>query len=321
MKLLIVIVNYRSAELVSDALESLIPELEQLRSCHVVVVDNASGDDSMRIFAELLSREPRLMSFTSLVQAAENGGFSYGNNVGVRHWLVEHDAPDYVLLLNPDTLVRGGALSELLSFMDAHGQVGIAGSRLEDPDGTPQCSAFRFPSVPGEFVGAVRFGPVSRLLRRWVIAMPVSDTPHRADWVAGASMIVRMSVIEQIGLLDEAYFLYFEEVDFCVRARRASWDCWYVPSSRVVHLVGQVSQVTDPSQRRKRRPKYWFESRRRYFLKNHGPAVLVAADLAAIVGQLLYRVRLLLEQRDDDLPSRFLADFLRNSVLFRRVSP
>lgn len=314
MNLLIVIVNYRSAALTADALTSVLPELESLQSCHVVVVDNASGDDSMTSLSKFLDDNPDLARFVTLVAAERNGGFSYGNNVGVRHWLKDHEPPEYVLLLNPDTISRPRAFQELLQFMDANRDVGIAGSRLEDPDGTPQRSAFRFPSVLGEFEGSFNFGPVSRLLARWVLAPPVSDAAHLTDWVAGASMIIRWKVIEQVGLLDEAYFMYFEEVDYCLHANRAGWPCWYVPSSHVVHLVGQISQVTDPKKKNRRRPQYWYESRRRYFLKNHGALASISADLAHIAGHSLHRARCLVERRPHGAPAQFLMDLVRFGV-------
>ena len=317
MKLLIIIVNYRSAALTADALLSLLPELEQLQSSHVIVVDNASGDDSIASLSKFIDQTTPLADFVTLLPAERNGGFSYGNNFGIRHWLTHNGPPDYVLLLNPDTVVRPGALRELIQFMDRHKDVGIAGSRLEDPDGTPQRSAFRFPSVPGEFEGAISFGPVSRLLSRWVIAPPVSNEAHPTDWVAGASLIISWQVIGQLGLLDEAYFMYFEEVDYCLQARRAGWKCSYVPASHVVHLVGQVSQVTDPNKSRKRRPRYWFESRRRYFLKNHGACVLISADLAWLLGHALHRARLFVERKPSDAPSHFIADFIRYGVFVR----
>lgn len=314
MKLLIVVVNFRSASLTADALTSLVPEFDLVQSCHVVVVDNASGDDSIETLSALIRRTPELTTKVTLVPAPRNGGFSYGNNVGIRHWLDGNAPPEYVLLLNPDTVVRPSAIRELVQFMDTQSEAGIAGSRLEDPDGTPQRSAFRFPSVPGELEGTISFGPATRLLSRWVVAPPVSDEIHQTDWVAGASMIVRWSVIERIGLLDENYFMYFEEVDFCLQAKRAGWPCWYVPTSHVVHLVGQVSQVTDPKQQKRRRPQYWFESRRRYFIKNHGPTVAAAADLAWLLGYSLHRARLLLERKADNSPANFMADFIRFGV-------
>jgi N-acetylglucosaminyl-diphospho-decaprenol L-rhamnosyltransferase len=317
VKLLTIIVNYRSASLTADALQSLVPELESLADGHVIVVDNASSDDSLATLSRVINDSASLSRLVTLLPAEHNGGFSYGNNVGIRHWLSGHAPAEYVLLLNPDTIVRPGAFRRLVEFMDTHGDVGIAGSRLEDPDGTPQCSAFRFPSIASEFETTAASGPITRMLSRWLVAPPISDESHPTDWVAGASMIIRWKVLDRIGLLDEAYFMYFEEVDFCLRARRNGWPCWYVPSSHVVHLVGQVSQVTDPKKSRKRRPQYWFESRRRYFVKNHGAATAVAADLAWLLGQTIHRTRLFLERRQDESPAHFIADFIKHGVLTR----
>ena len=126
-------------------------------------------------------------------------------------------------------------------------------------------------------------------------------------------MIVRREVFDAIGLLDERYFMYFEEVDFCLRARRAGWPCWYVPESRVVHLVGQSSGVTDPKESRKRRPTYWFESRRRFLLANYGHFRTFLIDLAWASGFTTYRLRQFVQRKPDTSPSRMLRDFIRHN--------
>jgi len=319
MTLLIVIVNYRSAGLAIDCLRSLQPEIAALGGTRVVVTDNASGDDSVpRLAAAVV--ENGWGDWATIRPLERNGGFAAGNNAAIRPALRGNDPPRYVLLLNPDTIVRPGALRALVEYMDGRPEIGIAGSRLEEPDGTPQQSAFRFPSVLGEIEGGARFGPVSRLLGRWVVAPPVPEGPGPIDWVAGACMIIRRQVFETIGLMDEGYFMYFEEVDFCHRARRAGWPCWYVPSARVVHLVGQSSGVTDPraAAERKRRPGYWFLARRRYFLTNHGRVKSVLADLAWSVAHASYRARRLLQRKPDTDPRLLLWDFIRFNFLLAR---
>jgi GT2 family glycosyltransferase len=213
--------------------------------------------------------------------------------------------------LNSDSRVSAGALGALLEFMKDHPDVGIAGSRLEDPDGTHQHSRFRFHSVWSELDSGLKLGVVSRLLRKHAVAEPLVDTAHPIDWVAGASMIVRRQVFEDIGLLDPGSFLYFEEADFCLNARRAGWSCWYVPSSRVVHLVGQSSGVTNTGETATRRPAYWFESRRRYFVKNHGRAYAFGADAAWAIGFALWRIRRIVQGKPDTDPPHMLWDFLR----------
>jgi GT2 family glycosyltransferase len=312
VKLLIVIVNYRTADLTIDAVASLASEIDSVAPARVVVVDNASGDGSAdRIEAAIAEHG---WKYARLVRSDRNGGFSYGNNLGLKAGTEDGDRPAYLLLLNPDTVVRPGALAALVEFMDAHRQVGIAGSRLEHPDGTPQTSCFRFHSILSELEAGVRLGPISRLLSRWMVSPGVPDKACRVDWVAGASMIIRDRVLDAVGFLDEEYFMYFEEVDFCLRANRAGWPCWYVPESRVVHLVGQASGVTDPRQSAKRRPGYWFDSRRRYFLRNLGPVKAGLADMAWATGFALWRARRIVQRKPDNDPEKLLSDFVRHSV-------
>ena len=119
--------------------------------------------------------------------------------------LAAAEPPDYILLLNPDTVVRPGAIVELLQFMEASPKVGLTGARLEEPDGTPQRSAFRFPTVLGELENGVRLGVLTRLLSRNVVAPPVSAEASRADWLSGACLMVRREVFDAVGLLDEGY--------------------------------------------------------------------------------------------------------------------
>ncbi len=128
-------------------------------------------------------------------------------------------------------------------------------------------------------------------------------------------MIVRRSVFDSIGLMDEGYFMYFEEVDFCRRARQAGHACWYEPSSHVVHLVGQSSGVTDIQQGRKRRPGYWFQARRRYLTSHLGRAGTVLADLGWSLGFSTFRVRQWLQRKPDTTPRNLLRDFIYHNFL------
>lgn len=318
MKLLIVIVNYRTADLTIDALASVAPQINEpaLETAKVVVVDNDSGDGSADRIAAAIAKHG-WGSWAELLRAERNGGFAYGNNMAIRPALAGADPPRYIMLLNPDTVARPGALSALLEFMEQHPEVGIAGSRLEWPDGTPQLSAFRFHSVLSELEQALQLGVATKLLRRWMVAPGIADQPGPSDWVSGAAMMIRREVFDSIGLMDEDYFMYYEEVDFTARAARAGFSCWYVPASRVVHLIGQASGVTDPRQRRKRRPGYWFDSRRRYFVRNLGPVQAGLADLAWTAGHVLWRARRVIQRKPDPDPERLLTDFIRHSVFAR----
>jgi GT2 family glycosyltransferase len=311
----IVIVNYRTPELVVDCLRSLAAEVRAVGDCQVIVVENASPDNSKDRIQQAITEE-RWQDWAEQMVLNRNLGFAGGNNAALEPLLASPQPPDYVLLLNPDTVIHPGAVQSLVEFMEKNPRVGIAGSRLENPDGTPQRSAFRFHTISSEFESGVRLGFVSRLLHSRVVAPPVRTDTYPTDWVAGASMIVRKTVFDDIGLMDATYFLYYEEVDFCLRAKRAGWPCWYVPASRVIHLVGQASGVTDVKKPARRMPRYWFESRRRYFQRNHGWFYERLADVAWVAGFSLWRLRRRIQRKPDSDPPSLLWDFIRFNFLF-----
>lgn len=313
MQLLVVIVNFRVAHLVIDCLRSVADERQRIPGTRVCVCENGSGDGSAEVLRTAIEANG-WQEWCSLTVSPVNLGFTGGNNVLIRPALAGSETPRYVLLLNPDTVVRPGAFTALVDFMNHHPEVGIAGSRLEDPDGTPQRSAFRFKTPLGEFEGHLALGLVSRLLSRWVVAPPVVDHACATDWVAGASMIVRREVLEQIGLLDEHYFTYFDDIDFCFNARRAGWPTWYVPASRVVHLVGQSTGVNSAP---RRIPAYVLEARRRYFLKNHSAIYAALVDAGTILGLALARLRAMLLGGRKAAPPHLLADSIRHSVFMK----
>lgn len=318
-RLAIVIVNYRTPELVVDCLRSLEPEVAGIPGTRVVVVDNRSEDGSAeRIGGAIASAG--WGAWAAVQVAPRNAGFSAGNNVGLRPLMASRQAPDWFLLLNPDTYVRSGALGALLDGSSRGPDTGIVGSRLEDPDGTPQPSAFRFHGAIAQFEGELRLGLAARLLAPWRTVLGIPAVARKVDWVSGAAMLVRREVLAAVGLLDEGYFLYYEEVDLCLRAARAGWACWYEPSSRVVHLVGRSTGV-DPSDARRAIPAYVLQSRHRYFVKNHGLARAVLADLAWIAGHLLWRARVRLLGRPRGSAPGLLRSFLRESTLGRGGLP
>jgi N-acetylglucosaminyl-diphospho-decaprenol L-rhamnosyltransferase len=342
MRLALIIVNYRSAGLCTDCLDSL-SATSIGGDFDVDVLDAASGDDSVAKLREHIARRG-YAAWCKLTPLDRNGGFAFANNCAIRPILAagpraalasadlftihsspftiraapaSDDPPEFFLLLNPDTVVRPGAIQTLVEFLKTHPNAGIVGARLEDPDGTSQRSAFNFPSVFGEFELSVRLGLFTRLFRRWRIAPAARDEAHRCGWVAGACMLIRREVFEQIGLLDEGYFMYYEEVDFCRRAAKQEFECWYEPSARVVHLVGQSSGVTDTKRPPRRLPAYWFESRRRYFEKNHGVAYRIAADLAWTLGQTIHALYRPLRGKPNTDPPFMIRDFLSHALARR----
>jgi N-acetylglucosaminyl-diphospho-decaprenol L-rhamnosyltransferase len=312
---LVVIVNYRTAWLVVECLASLVGEVAASPGSRVVIVDNASGDGSAETITRAIAE--RGWSAWARVRAAPvNGGFSYGNNLAVREALAASTGqqPAYFWILNPDTQVDAGAMAALIDFAEAQPRIGITGSALRNDDGSAWPYAFRFPSLWSEIEGGARFGPLSRLLRSRAVLRPMNDQPVQVDWMPGASMLVRREVFEQIGLMDEDYFLYYEETDFFLQAHRAGWQSWYVPASRVMHIAGASTGVTGEKVMKKRMPAYWFESRRRYFVKNHGRGYAMAADAAWLLAHLSFRVRRALQRKPDADPPRLAADFFAHSA-------
>jgi hypothetical protein len=312
----VVIVNYKTPGLVIDCLHSLVDEVRSLGDCRVIVVENGSPDDSAEQFRRAIDTNG-WGSWCELIVSEKNLGFAGGNNVALRPVMAGPQVPDYVLLLNPDTVILPGAIRILVDFLETHPKVGLAGSQLVNRYEThsPQRSAFRFPTIASELDDGMKLGYLSRLLHRWVVAPPVQNFNHETGWVAGASMLVRRQVIEDIGLMDDDYFLYYEETDYMLRARRAGWRTWYVPGSKVIHLVGQATGVTNPNVKRRRLPPYWFESRRRYFLKNHGWFYTLAADCAWLAGFASWRIRRRLQNKPDTDPPHCLWDFIRYNFL------
>lgn len=279
----VILLNYRTPKLVLDCLATLVPEVDRENDL-IVVVDNASGDGSVeKIEAGLCENGWKSVR---LLCTEANGGFAAGNNFGIR--AVDADA---YLLLNSDTLIRPGAVEGLWSALQADSRVGVVSPRLECPDGEPQTSCFRFPSVWSELIRGSVTGPIRWLLARYDVPMPAQETAFDPEWTSFAAVLIRRQAFEDIGGLDEGYFMYFEDVDACRRVRKAGWLVRHDPRSRVVHLGGGSSPVKALAAAGRRRPHYFYASRTRYFRAAYGTAGLWAANVAWTIGRALAWLR------------------------------
>lgn len=304
-RLLTVILNWRTPDMTLRSAEAALLAMQGIDGA-LVIVDNESGDGSFEKMTSEVARRgwdigPHRVR---VLQSGHNGGFGAGNNFGIRAGLPDGTRPDYFYLLNSDAFPAPDAIRLLLQHLQAHPQTGFAGSFMHGPDGDPHRTAFRFPSITSEFEGQIRLGPISRLLGRWVVAQPIPEQTTRVDWLAGASIMMRRKVPDEIGLFDEAFFLYFEETDLCRRAALAGWPSDYVVESRVAHIGSASTGMKTWT----RIPQFWLDSRLHYFTKNHGRLYAVLATLAALAGGSLWRLRLLVQRKDRGDPPRFLRD-------------
>lgn len=313
----LIIVNYRTAALTLQCLESLEPQQREGRlGWRVVVLDNASPDGSGRVLADEL-RGRGWGDWVEVVLHPVNGGFGAGNNAALRPLLPGGGGPEYLFLLNPDTIVLPGAVDTLIEFMDSRPDVAIAGAGLQFPDGRMQGSAHIGFGLARSLIDGAHTGLIDRAVRRWGRTVDAPEGPCRCDWVSGAAMIVRREVFERVGLFDEGFFLYFDEVDLQRRAASAGFTSWYVPAARIIHLEGQA---TGMKQDFKPLPAYWFESRRRLFVKHYGIPGLLLADLLWIAGRSLREARALLarspERKADHRggPRNFTRDMVRGDL-------
>jgi N-acetylglucosaminyl-diphospho-decaprenol L-rhamnosyltransferase len=311
----VVIVTYKCAALTIESLRSVAAERSaagfQIRA---VVVDNASGD-APPIAEAIESNGWR--SWVTLVTAPKNGGFAYGNNLGIARACEDH-VPSYVYLLNPDAQVRLGAIGSLARFLESHPEAGIAGSSFETLDGSDWPIAFHFPTLMSEMLQGMELTPLMRLFKRWVVAQHMTNVPQPIDWICGASMLIRPAVLASIAGMDENYFLYFEETDFCYRAKRSGFATWYVPESRVMHIGGQSTAVTDLTSGPKRLPSYWFESRRRYFAMTYGIGHAIGIDIVALLACSIGLLKRAAVGRARSATPHFIRDLIRHSVIWPR---
>ncbi len=302
---LTVLLNWRTADMTLRAAASAEIAMQGIAG-GIVIVDNESGDGSFEKMQAALQDRPRFR----VVQAGRNGGFGAGNNVGIRLGLPGGVRPDYVYILNSDAFPAPDAIRLLLDYLESHPKVGLAGSYIHGPDGAPHVTCFRFPSVASEFESAVRTGPISRLLRNYIVAIGVPDQSGPVDWLAGASIMLREEVVQKVGIFDETFFLYFEETDLCRRAAEAGWPTHFVRESRVEH----IGSVSTGMKAWKRTPGYWFDSRWHYFQKSGGTTRAVAATLANVAGRLIFQARRLVQPKISNGPPYFLRDLVGHAL-------
>jgi GT2 family glycosyltransferase len=258
----IVIVNWNVRDLLRRCLYSIAQY--PVSSIEVIVVDNASTDGSV----DVVRAEFRAVR---LVVNSENRGFPGAINQGI-----SLARGRYVLLLNPDAELVGDALGTMVAFADEHLDVGVVGPQLLNSDGSVQSSRRRFPTLATAFFESTWLQPYvpRRLLERYYVGDQPDDRVQDVDWLMGAALMARREAIERVGPMDERFFMYSEELDWCRRFREGGWRVVYLPTAQILHHEGKSSEQVLPA-----RHIHFQTSKVRYFRKYHGHVAAEALRL------------------------------------------
>lgn len=270
LKLSIILVSWNTRALLADCLASVYAHAPSV-PYEVLVVDNASSDDSAQM---VRAQFPQ----ARLIESPTNVGFAQGNNLAVPLCRGE-----YLLLLNPDTVVKPDAFDSLVRFLDANPQAGAVGSMLLNPDETLQPSCHPAPKLSRELWRLFHLDKIrpygSYRMHDWS-----TDQPREVDVIQGASLLLRREIVDRIGFLDGDYFMYSEEVDLCYRMQQAGWRLYWEPRSRVIHYGGQSTKLVAADMFQQ-----LYLGKLKYFRKHYGAAagggyklILLAASLVRL---------------------------------------
>ncbi len=253
----VIIVNWNVRDLLQRALASVYASWDGRPGLEIIVVDNASHDDSVAMLRETFPN-------VQVIANAENRGFTGGNNQGLAA-----ATGDFLLLLNPDTEIVGDALPRMVDYLQIHPGVGMLGPQLLNPDGSAQSSRRRFPTLPVLFLESTWLEKLAprKVLQHYYAKEQPDDLVQNVDWITGAAMLTRREAVAQVGGMDEGFFMYSEELDWCRRIRETGWRVVYFPEARIVHHEGKSSEQVVAA-----RHIYFQSSKVRYTRKYHGNA-------------------------------------------------
>lgn len=284
LTLVVSIINFRTGPLTLSCVQSVLADLGGI-DAQVVVVDNLSEDGSAEIIQDWIDQQNPPVP-VRLVRSATNSGFSGGHNIGIAT-----ARADFYLVLNSDALVRPGFFHAMLDAAKIAPDVGLLAPRIDYDDGTQQISCFRFASPASELIRGAATGPVTKLLSRYDMPLDMPPVPGDIGWASFACILLSRTMIEAIGPMDEGYFLYFEDAEYCWRARKAGWKIAYVPKAQAVHFRGGSGPVKALATARKRLPAYYYASRTRFLYQAYGWTGLMAANVLWHLGRAIAQMR------------------------------
>lgn len=291
MEVSIIIVNYNTKDLLRNCLNSIINTTSDL-SYEIIVSDNNSKDGSVEM---IKSEFPKVL----LIENEINGGFAYGNNKGIKI-----SSGDFIFLLNSDTIILNDAIFKMLQYMKENKKIGILGPKLLNPDLTDQTSVFAYPTIFKEFASIFEIKKLlnNKLFKKFIMKISIKFLSNdvnqylnnfkakreieTVEVLVGAAMLIRREVIEKIGGLDEDYFMYYEEIDYCLNSAKHGWPCVFYPEAEIIHLIGQSSKKLNSFTFITR-----YKSMLHYFEKNHGNGKKNIVKFILIIGLNFRRLK------------------------------
>lgn len=257
MTLSIIILNYNTKDLLAQAIDSINTKIDH----EIIVVDNASTDGSSQFIQK---KYPSV----KLIKAEKNLGFAAGNNLGLK---AAHG--DFVLLLNSDTQIIADAIDQCVSYLKSNNHIGILTPKLILPDGAIDLACHRgFPTLTNSlfyFLKIEQTFPTIPFFSGYHQTYQDFDQIHQVDAVSGAAMFIRKKVIDQIGLLDERFFMYAEDIDFCLRAKNSGWQIVYFPEGTVIHHKGSSGTKSTEKSTQSHTRHHFYHTMKQYFDKHH----------------------------------------------------
>lgn len=261
LKLSLIILNYNTRDLLRSCLQSIHNSQSTIHNLEVIVVDNASNDGSL----EMIKNDfPKI----KLITNHQNYGFAKGNNIGIKE-----AKGKYILLLNSDTVVEKDTLPMMVKFMEDNPMVGVATCRVELSDGTLDPACHRgFPTPWASltyFLGLEKLFPKSKLFAQYHQTYKNLNKAHEIDSPTGAFYLIRREVIEQVGLLDEDYFMYGEDLDWSYRIKKAGWKIMYAPDVKITHFKKQSGQANVDPLEQKKATDYFYQTMKLFYQKHY----------------------------------------------------
>ncbi|MEO0368509.1 MAG: glycosyltransferase family 2 protein [Pseudomonadota bacterium] len=306
----VIVVNYGTADLAMKAVESVLARSHGGRTVDIHLVDNASPGNDAKKIQEMYEQKGWRDLGVKLWLEGKNHGFGAGNNVVLNSLSLDTSPPEFVFLLNSDAWLENEAIEVLAQTLEMNEQAGGVGAGILHEDGRPAVAAFRFPSIYNEIGRTLGLGFVERLFSKYRTALPPEHS-GTVDWVAGASVMFRYRAIEEVGFFDPIYFLYFEEVDLMRNMQKAGWKILYNTEAKVTHIAGVSTKVKTGSYLDTPQPRFFYDSWKNYYLKQHGWTYAASTALVVAIGAMINQVLSTIRRKKTGLPYRFLRDHVK----------